>query len=49
MTTTARTALVTGATSGLGFEVATQIAQRGDRQVIVTGRTKQRPATRAIG
>ena len=36
------TALVTGATSGLGFEAAAQIAERDRGQVIVTGRTKSR-------
>jgi NAD(P)-dependent dehydrogenase (short-subunit alcohol dehydrogenase family) len=40
MGTTERTALVTGATSGLGFEVAAQIAEQDGGQVIVTGRTK---------
>jgi NAD(P)-dependent dehydrogenase (short-subunit alcohol dehydrogenase family) len=40
MTSTPRTAIVTGATSGLGFEAAAQIAEGGETQVIVTGRTK---------
>jgi NAD(P)-dependent dehydrogenase (short-subunit alcohol dehydrogenase family) len=40
MTTTDYTALVTGATSGLGYEAAAQIAQLDRGQVIVTGRTK---------
>ncbi len=35
-----RTALVTGATSGLGYETATQLAEQGYGQIIVTGRTK---------
>jgi NAD(P)-dependent dehydrogenase (short-subunit alcohol dehydrogenase family) len=40
MTTTDYTALVTGSTSGLGYEAAAQIAQLGRGQVIVTGRSK---------
>ncbi len=40
--TSTRTALVTGATSGLGYEAAVQIAEEGYGQVIVTGRTKER-------
>ena len=40
MTSTTRTALITGATSGLGFEAAAQIAEQGYGSVIVTGRTK---------
>ncbi len=40
MATTTQTALVTGATSGLGFEAASQLAERGYGSVIVTGRTK---------
>ena len=45
-----QTALVTGATSGLGFEVAAQIAERGNSQVIITGRTeaKARDARKAL-
>ena len=39
-TTTTQTALVTGATSGLGFETAAQLAERGYGSVIVTGRTR---------
>ena len=35
-----RTALVTGATSGLGFEAAAQLAEAGYGRVIVTGRTR---------
>lgn len=35
-----QTALVTGATSGLGFEVAAQIAEQGRGPVIITGRTQ---------
>jgi NAD(P)-dependent dehydrogenase (short-subunit alcohol dehydrogenase family) len=38
------TALVTGATSGLGFEAAAQLAERGWSQVIITGRTPERAA-----
>ena len=34
-----RTALVTGTTSGLGFETAAQLADQGYGRVIVTGRT----------
>lgn len=34
-----RTALVTGTTSGLGFEAAAQLADQGYERVIVTGRT----------
>jgi len=41
------TALVTGATSGLGFEVAAQAAERGHR-TIVTGRTEEKAATAGI-
>ncbi len=40
-TANTRTALVTGATSGLGFDAAAQLAEAGD-QVIVTGRNRQR-------
>lgn len=36
------TALVTGATSGLGFEAAAQLAEDGWDTVIVTGRSKDR-------
>lgn len=36
------TALVTGATSGLGYEVAAQLADKGFDKVIVTGRTTDR-------
>jgi len=39
MDTNTTTALVTGATSGLGLEAAAQIAERGIEHVIVTGRT----------
>jgi NAD(P)-dependent dehydrogenase (short-subunit alcohol dehydrogenase family) len=42
MTTTDRTALVTGATSGLGFETAAQIATQDYGHVIITGRTTQK-------
>lgn len=37
-----RTALVTGATSGLGFETAIHLANAGYGRVIVTGRTTER-------
>lgn len=37
--TESRTAIVTGATSGLGFESAAQLADRGYARVIATGRT----------
>ncbi len=36
------TALVTGATSGLGFEAAAQLAESGWSTVIITGRTEAR-------
>jgi NAD(P)-dependent dehydrogenase (short-subunit alcohol dehydrogenase family) len=36
------TALVTGATSGLGFEAAAQLADRGASNVIITGRTDEK-------
>ena len=39
MNSTERTALVTGATTGLGLEAAAQLAEQGYRQVIITGRT----------
>ena len=38
------TALVTGATSGLGFEAAAQLAEQGWTYVIITGRTPERAA-----
>jgi NAD(P)-dependent dehydrogenase (short-subunit alcohol dehydrogenase family) len=41
---TSGTALVTGATSGLGFETAAQLAEQGWTQVIITGRTPERAA-----
>lgn len=37
-----RVALVTGATSGIGFEAAAQLAEAGWSDVIVTGRTLER-------
>ena len=37
-----RTALVTGATSGLGFEAAAQLAEAGWDKVTITGRDEQR-------
>ena len=40
------TALVTGATSGLGFEAAAQLADHGASKVVITGRNAQR-ASRA--
>lgn len=42
-----RTALVTGATSGLGFETAAQLADQGFTKVIATGRTIDRAAAAA--
>ncbi|MEN8238135.1 MAG: SDR family NAD(P)-dependent oxidoreductase [Actinomycetota bacterium] len=36
------TALVTGATSGLGFEAAAQLAEQGTNTVIITGRNSER-------
>ena len=36
------TALVTGATSGLGFEAAAQLADQGASNVIITGRSEER-------
>mgnify|MGYP001555685552 CR=1 FL=1 len=42
MVTTTQTALVTGATSGLGFETAAQLAEQGYGSVIVTVRSKAR-------
>lgn len=39
---TQKTALVTGATSGLGFEAAAQLAEAGYKQVTITGRSKSR-------
>ena len=38
------TALVTGATSGLGFEAAAQLAEQGWTHVVITGRTPERAA-----
>ena len=40
--TTTTTAVVTGATSGLGFEAAAQIAEQGYDRVIITGRSPER-------
>jgi len=42
-----RTALVTGATSGLGFEAAAQLAEAGYAKVTITGRTPDK-ATAAL-
>lgn len=44
MNTHPRTALVTGATSGLGLEVAAQLAAQGRGPVIITGRSEARVA-----
>jgi NAD(P)-dependent dehydrogenase (short-subunit alcohol dehydrogenase family) len=43
----AHTALVTGATSGLGFESAIHLAQEGYGRVVVTGRSTERAAAAA--
>ena len=40
-----RTALVTGASSGLGFETAAQLAEQGYGRVIITGRTEDKAET----
>ena len=40
--TTNRTALVTGASSGLGLETAAQLANQGYNRVIITARTDQK-------
>ena len=42
MTTTNRTALVTGANSGLGLEASAQLAEHGYNRVIITARTDQK-------
>ena len=42
MSTGTDVALVTGATSGLGFEAAAQLAEQGHDRVVVTGRTERR-------
>jgi NAD(P)-dependent dehydrogenase (short-subunit alcohol dehydrogenase family) len=42
MTTTDRTALVTGASSGIGMEASAQLAERGYGRVIVTARTNEK-------
>ena len=41
----ARTALVTGANSGLGFEAAAQLAEKGYGRVIVTARSAEKAET----
>jgi NAD(P)-dependent dehydrogenase (short-subunit alcohol dehydrogenase family) len=41
---TDKTALVTGANSGLGFEAAAQLADQGYGKVIITARTKEKAA-----
>jgi NAD(P)-dependent dehydrogenase (short-subunit alcohol dehydrogenase family) len=40
-----RTALVTGANSGLGFEAAAQLAETGYRKVTITARTPEKAST----
>jgi NAD(P)-dependent dehydrogenase (short-subunit alcohol dehydrogenase family) len=45
MNNTNRTALVTGATSGLGFEAAAQLAEQGFGRVTITGRNLERAET----
>ncbi len=42
-----QTALVTGTTSGLGFETAAQLADRDYSRIIVTGRNEARVADAA--
>ena len=42
-----KTALVTGTTSGLGFEAAAQLADRGYSRIIITGRNETRIADAA--
>lgn len=44
MNTTNRTALVTGASSGLGFEAAAQLAESGYQRVIITARSDAKAA-----
>lgn len=39
------TALVTGASSGLGFEASAQLAERGYRRVIISARTSEKATT----
>lgn len=46
MAATARTALVTGATSGLGFEATAQLAEAGYEQVIGSTHSCSTPASR---
>jgi NAD(P)-dependent dehydrogenase (short-subunit alcohol dehydrogenase family) len=47
MTTHNRSALVTGATSGLGFEAAAQLADHGYETVFITGRSASKAAAAA--
>lgn len=42
MTSTHQTALVTGATSGIGLEAAAQLAEAGYNEVVITGRTLEK-------
>lgn len=42
MSTTAQHVLVTGATSGLGFEAAAQLAESGHPSVVIAGRTTEK-------
>ena len=44
MSTGTRIAMVTGATSGLGFETAVLLAEQGHDRVVVTGRTEPKIA-----
>ena len=39
---TPKTALVTGATSGVGFEAAAQLAESGYARVTISGRSAER-------
>ena len=44
-----KTAMVTGATSGLGFEAAAQLAEAEYGRVLVSGRTRHKAETAALG